>query len=315
MVDVLIVAKSDWSNVGFSFAKALQTVGVNARAIKAFPHKFDYPEEAEVFPNVAAARPLFQQAKAVLFMHSHAGWRPPDFRFDKKFTAVFHGGTPYRRNPRGMNDLFNPKMDASIIQTADLLGLGAYNEHWVMPPIDTEAIPASRSLHKPLTIGHYPRSADAKGSDVVNRVVLGLKADEDIKTDFEYLHSDQQLAWRENINRMAETDIYVERQRYVNVDGKRVMEFGVTAIEAAALGCIVVSTFNSRGIYEDNFGPCPLIEANCEDDFRDRMRELLTAHPNKLRAIKRQMRAWVEKCHSYEAVGERLKQVFSPVLN
>ena len=311
-IDVLIVAKHDWSNVGYSFQKALEAVGVRAKAIKAFPHSFEYPEQAEVITDVSSVKGLFDEAKAILWMHSRADFRPPGFDYSKKFNVVFHGGSPYRRNPAGVNSVFNPFCRATIIQTGNLLDLGAVNEHWIMPPVDVDVLPTRKMLNHPPTIGHYPRLPELKGTETINQVVYGLLNDPKYDGDFDYLHDVEPIDWDTNIKRMANCDIYVESQMYVDQAGNPVMEFGVTAMEAAGLGCAVATVFRSKGRYEDTFGPCPIIACNSQDELRSELGHLLRGHKNKLVSLRRKTRAWVEDYHSYPATGKQLLTVFDP---
>lgn len=305
MADVVIISRDDWANVGFSFQQALNAVGVDALAIKERPHVFDYGEEALVV-GLKRAREEMEKAKVLLFMHSRGHFTrkwPDDPILKNRFVAVFHGGTTYRTNPVGVSRVFG-NVDATIIQTADLLGLGAKNEHWVMPPVDTEAIePQYSKVKKPYVLGHYPRQANLKGSDTILRVAHTLKARD---LEFEWLYGDKLVTWAENLERMAACDVYIERMKVVDKQGNLTGEWGVTALEASALGKAIVTNFRSQEKYETEFGKCPFFVANSEEELEELLEELINAHPNKIRSAQRRTREWVEEFHSFKAVGARL---------
>ena len=75
-------------------------------------------------------------------------------------------------------------------------------------------------------MGHFPSKPAVKGSD---KIVEAMK---NVKGNFEFRYSDKRVSWEEQIKRMSECDIYVER--FTKDSG-----FGITALEAAALGKIV----------------------------------------------------------------------------
>lgn len=306
MADVVLISKDDWANVGFSFQQALNAVGVDALAIKERPHVFDYGEEALIV-GLKRAREEMAKAKVLVFMHSRAHFTrrwPNDPILKDKFIGIFHGGTVYRNNYAGVNKVFNDYVDVTITQTPDILDLGAKNEAWVMAPIDIEAItPEYTTIKKPYTFGHYPRSAELKGADNVLRVVHTLRAR---GLEFEWLYDDKNVTWAENLERMAQCDVYIERLRLVDRNGNPTGVWGVTTLEAAALGRAVVTNFRHRDKYEQYYGPCPLIGANSEEELEAVLESLVKAHPNKIRSAQRRTREWVEEFHSYEAIGKRL---------
>lgn len=306
MADILIVAENDWANLGYVFQECLRSVGVNALAVKAKPHGFGYPKQAQIIRPWKDVQPLAEEARGILWMHTKRLKLHADL--SDKFKAVFHGGTACRRNPQKATEIFNPIVDATIIQTVDLLGYGAVNEHWVMPAVDTDHIKPHGRQKGPIRVGHFPANPEKKGTEAILRVIDRLKHDQSITKEWEWVHSPFHVAWAANLERMAECDIYVERMNH------RVAEWGITALEASALGCAVITQFASRKRYEKEYGKSPLIAITDEDDLFLALRDLIMGHGNKLRSLQRRHRKWAEKLHSYKAIGERLKRVFSPIL-
>lgn len=311
MADILLIARDDWGNVGWLFQNALRTVGVDALAVKQRPHAFGYPEQADVLSNDEITK-FAQEAKGLLLLHSRAA--VSGVSLASKFCAVFHGGSAYRRNPDGVNAAFNPIVNASIIQSADLLGLGAKNETWIMPPVDTALIEAAPlKFAGALQVAHYPSKPDTKGFDTVNAVMDDILADPEFTGDVEWSSSSETIPWEDNLKRMAECDIYIEACN-PEINGKVFGEWGLQTMEAAALGRIVVTHSLQKDLYERTFGKCPLVVANSAEELNKVIRDLLRTHKSTLRKIAKDTRKWIVRNHSFKAVGEQLKAVFEPCL-
>ena len=314
-MDILILARDDWANVGWLFQEALKRADVDALAVKLREHPFNYAEQAQVVSE-ARMRELAKDAKAILFMHSQRAVL--DLDLSNKFVAVFHGGSAYRRNAQELNKIFNPIVDATIVQTGDLLDLGAERQYWIIPPVDTSRLitcHAWTTTLDPVIVAHYPRHPQSKNSEVIDRVVNKLVFDTNIFCKWEYRTDKTVIPWSENMDRMARCDIYIESHKLVDDFGNRVCEWGVTTLEAAALGDIVVTVFGSKDRYEKEYGECPLVVANSEEELEERLRWLLSpGYTKRIRRIQRETKEWVSWYHSFEAVGVRLRKIFEPCL-
>ena len=67
---VITVCEADWCNVGYNVAKALNTIGVNAQAYKAYPHSFNYKEHGTVVSKNDLSRKV-KDADIVIIMNSN----------------------------------------------------------------------------------------------------------------------------------------------------------------------------------------------------------------------------------------------------
>jgi hypothetical protein len=85
-------------------------------------------------------------------------------------------------------------------------------------------------------------------------------------------------------------------------------EWGVSAIEAAALGKIVITHFLSHKKYEQVYGQHELCVANTPSDIAVHLESLLELSDDELLKRRKATRSWVEKFHSFKAVGTRLKE-------
>ena len=305
---VLIVCRNDWANMGYKYQESLKEVGVDAKAVTLNINYSCKPKHAEIC-NLQKMRSYAKSAEIIQFMHSEYF----DLGVKNKRFFVFHGGGKYRTNSNTKNKIFNPIVEKSIIQTADLLGLGAKNEVWVPACVDTNSIkPIYQRQRDKILVGHFPSSPVVKNSKGINKVMKNLK--KEFGDKFEYVYSPKKLGWIENMKRVSECDIYIDACTPFLVakkdpKGSKYGEWGVAAIEAAALGKVVISHMLSYKRYEQEFGKCSIKVANSLEEVKDHMRKLLSMTDDELLQNKKDSREWVEKSHSYYALGKKLKEV------
>jgi glycosyltransferase involved in cell wall biosynthesis len=211
------------------------------------------------------------------------------------------------------------------------MNLGAKNEVLIYYPVDTDFIQPhfARSHPTKLTIGHFPSNPFAKGTKQIIEVIQMLQRDVTVKDRFEYIgtHSLDMsdrgckvdyIDWLDNLELMRRCDVIIETMN-LEIDGKPFGEWGNTALEAAALGKIVVTNTLSQELYRKEYGDLGLWIANNKLDLESQLRTIIgldDAHPfsSMLVQDKMNMRAWVEKYHSIPATGKRLwEKVFKDV--
>lgn len=311
-MNVLLLANRDWANLGYILSKCLNSVGVKATMLVGNKHVFGYPEQGINFKSVNDVRKYAENADIIQFMHSDFVNTGVDL--SKKRVFVFHGGGVYLVKHKMKNKIFNPIVESSIIQTGNLFGLGAKNEQWLLPAVDVDKLlPVYKNVNNSkLIIGHFPSSAHAKNSEGINKVIYNLK--KYYGDRFEYEFSSENVSWKEQLSRVSRCDVYIEACSLL-VDVKKhntvvkYGEWGLAALEAAALGKIVITHFLSKDKYEKEYGECFLKVANSLDEIEKHLRIILSLNSDELLTIKEETREWVEKFHSYKAVGNRLKNV------
>lgn len=310
-LDVLLIGDYDWANTGFRFSRCLRMLGLNALMIKANPHPFMYPEQAIVHPAFSGIEdpryPKIEEmvagAKVVHFIGSTAvaGFRK---RPGQK-VVVQHGGSIYRENHEQINSHFNEYADAAIIQCPDLLGLGAKNEHLIYYPVDTDFIQPDyrRRDEKKLIIGHFPSNPSVKGTKLIEDVIFDLR-NSPLGEKFKYVGDSRQVSWIDNLKRMRECDVIIETVN-PSLNGKTYGEWGNTALEAAALGKIVITNTHSKKVYEEQYlDDLPFLVANTEEQLKKQLDKILTDLD--VNAEQTMTRWWVEKHHSMKATAERI---------
>lgn len=299
-VVLFVSPKSDYANVGAIFAKCLQTVGVNADAITKAPTVYNPPYHARVYRGNGDVIRAVQRADIVIWMHSLR----LDFVSGKRNVA-FHGGTRYRLKPNKRNRIFTD-VYVSLIQTADILGLGAKNEFWMLPAAYIGDTKPDFSVGDKIVVGHFPsaRTVDKelKGSSIINEVMKRYK------DKVEYRFSMKVVDWIDSIQRMNECDIYIESLNSASESPNK-HDWSMAALEAAALGDVVVTNFKyGEQRYKKEYGDCALQVANTKKELIDTLDRLVSLDKESLINLKHQSNKWATTIHGLEATGNRLKK-------
>lgn len=304
---VLLIGIRDWAYVGYTLSKCLQAVGVEADMLVEKPYPFRPGCAIPFFGDLTKVKRYAESADIIQFMQGH--WVDTGVDLSKKRVFVYYGGSTYRLKPKELSTHFNTIVEKSIIQTGDLFGLGANNEVWLLPAVDTEMLkPVYKRTNSKIIIGHFP-SSTAKSTPQINNIVQQLMPKYGGK--FEYISNTEVLSWDKHIERVSKCDIYIEACSPIqNFQNKQLKygEWGVSAIEAAALGKIVITHFLSHKKYEQVYGQHELCVANTPSDIAVHLESLLELSDDELLKRRKATRSWVEKFHSFKAVGTRLKE-------
>jgi glycosyltransferase involved in cell wall biosynthesis len=194
---------------------------------------------------------------------------------------------------------FNPIVHKTVIALGEFAGYGAKNETYIVGAIDTDKLISSGIKPKrPYIAGHYPSNSLVKGTETINKIAGNIKG-------IKYLCSVEKVTYEEQLKRMAVCDIYIELFNPV-LNGEKYGSFGISALEAAAMGKIVVTQNLSHKVYKENYGYCPLILCETENDLREKLELLGSMKPNEIKHLQDKTREWVVKNHSYKATGERI---------
>lgn len=299
---VTFLSVNDWANLGYNFARAMKSIGINAKAFTVNYHVFGYPEQADPF--IESMVNIVLNSDIIIFMHSQfvdIGWET------KAKFWVFHGGTAYRKYTEQCNQFFNQFVTGTLIQDAVLLGHGAKNEHWVMPPVDTDYIRPKRSgVDDVINIGHFPSGKfDIKGTEIIKQTMETITAK---YPRIRFLCSTEQKRWTYHIERIRDCDVYIDQ---IHPDIPKYGSWGVSALEAASSGCIVIASFKGKELYESEFGPCPIRVAQNAFDLESHISEIASMSKPELIKERKAFRDWVMAYHSYKYVGERLRRILS----
>jgi hypothetical protein len=316
-IDVLFLAYDDNANTGYRFWQCARFLGLNAVMFKGKAHPFGYPQQAPVHPSLAN-RPLYDYPTTVMapgleslmasahVIHLLASTYPlARINYRGRHVVAQHGGSVYRQNPEGCNEIFNQIATRTIIQCPDLLGLGANNEALIYYPVDTDRLQPdfSRKGDGRIVVGHFPSSPSVKGTETITAVVENLVAK---GLPIRWAGSTRLVSWPDNIKRMAACDVIVEGCNAAQGD-KVYGEWGNTALEASALGCAVVTHCLHEDVYRGEYGvDLGLTVANDPAALEGKLRRIALMPEDKLTKLKKSGRKWVEDTHSIPATARRL---------
>jgi len=301
---VCVYSENDWANLGYLYAKSLSSVGVEARAYTQYRHVFDYTEQASTDMHECAE--FMSDSDVLLMMHSYKR-TPNHYRGGKIF--VHHGGTVYRLYHEQLNKYFNQFVNGTIVQDGCFLDKGAKNAHWVMAPVDTDTLrPVPGNHEDEIWVGHFPScKPEDKGSFIIERVFRELREMNLNNKKVRYIFRSDPIPWKDHIKQVSQCDIYIEQlMPEIPMYG----DPGISALEAASLGCIVLSNFVSYWKYFRVFGTEPGIIPVTMETLKNTLISIILGPELKRSSIKTYTREWVQNFHSYQAVGKQLVKAF-----
>lgn len=298
---VLNVCFDDYANFSYSNAKALQSVGIDAKCVKMKAHPFGYAEQGEVLSSYDMDSAI-GEADFIQIMHSDEHCLEIVKKYNKP-AVVYHTGTKYRNDPAGMNERFNPHVLMCFTDQCEFMQLGAKGIRYIATAIDTDTIKPVEYVQGEYTIfAHYPSKAEVKGTQHINEMMHKIVKQGSM---LEYRVDTEMLVHEAQLNRMNECDVYIELFKLRLFD-KPYGCFGVTAFEASALGKIVITNNIYEHVYTREYGDCALQIANTPERFESLVRKFDSMSREDLTIYQNACRRWIEEKHSYKATGEKL---------
>lgn len=156
-----------------------------------------------------------------------------------------------------------------------------------------------KEIGKKLVIGHYPSNPEVKGT---NEIIEMLKP---FRDTFEIRIGLKQVSHAEQLQRMAECDIYIELFK-PELNGREYGCFGVTALEASMMGKLVITMDLQDRIYKEEYGNHPFVTVRNKYQFQSAIEDAGKYYDQ---AMSDKIRQDTIDRHSYEATGQRLKQL------
>jgi hypothetical protein len=297
MVDnirVLNIASNDYANMSHNNANALRSIGVYCNDYALSTHPFGYASQSKAVTkerirdivNTFDVVQIFHTCPILLNEVLNANF--------KGKIIVYHSGTRYRNEPEYWNRVFNPIVHRCITDQTEFMELGAKDVEYLAPHTDLK--PVDKRKEGKLIIGHYPSNALVKGTKEIREML------EPFKDDFEIRIDETIIPHEENLKRIAECHIYIELFK-PELNGKPYGCFGVTAFEATALGCLVVTNDLNKEVYENVFTRHDFLIANDKDTFRDFMEGASTLE---VETFNNRFDKDFHSNHSIESTGKRI---------
>jgi len=296
---IVSICNDDHANFMHNHANALRSIGVNCVDIKLQSHIFRYDSQSKVVSESEIPE-IIKDADIVEIFHSE------DFALKYttgKRTVVFHTGTRYRQRSSYFNSLFNPFVELSICALPEFIGQGAKNEKYVVGAIDTvKTKPYQNRIGKKVAVGHFPSNPKVKGTERINSLISELKSE----FDFEYKFSESIVDYEQQLERMNSCDVYIELFN-PEQNGKKYGSFGVTALECAAMGKVVLTQNIGERIYFESYGVnTPFFKYNTDSEFK----KAFAAAIKNVQINQIKSRVWAEEFHSFSKTAKKITQIY-----
>lgn len=296
---ILNVCQDDWANFSYDNMMALRAVGLHCDAIKRNKHISEYENEAEIVASIEAVKRRIAEYDVIQFFHDNVtlfSLLHPAMK-GKKIIA-YHTSSMYRRDYYGINGLMNPNVYKCVCAMPEFMDNGAKEAVYMVGAVNTEQLQPTVYPGNPYIFAHYPSNPVVKGTETVLQLFV------DALGNLSLSYSDDHVPAKEQIQRMRSCDIYLEMFSMFDSNGMPYGNFGITALEAAALGKVVVTNCVHWRVYQGAYGKLGLQVCNKENDFISAITRLDNMPLEELAELQNTTREWVVKNHSYKATGE-----------
>jgi len=298
---VLNICTNDYANFMHDITKAMRAVQIETTEMKKHPHEFGYESET---PIRSHREFITEIAKADLVQIFHSDINTYNLVKQiapTKELIMYHTGTLYRQKSNYYNQQIDRKTKI-VHALGEFMTLGANNPTYLVGAIDCNKI-TPEDINKVETrrpiFGHYPSNKTNKGTVLIKNLM-----EKHPNTDFQV--SGTLLPHPDHLNRMRKVDVVIELFSPSQL-GKKYGSFGMTALEAAAMGKIVMTQNLSNPVYLDHYGSHPLQLINNPVEWRQTIERLEEMTPQERNELKQQTWKWVIEKHSHRATGQYIK--------
>lgn len=294
---VSIIQAVDYANFSYNHAMSLCDHGIDATAYVYSRHKFGYIKQATVV-NESQMKQVIKDSDIVIVGHSDSKMYQLVKNGEAKRLFVWHTGTRYRLRSESHNESWNPIVEKCIIALGEFATMGAKDWTYLTTCLDVNQFHCDYTNKEVLTFGHYPSDPVVKGTASINEVMKELKLL--FPEDYRYICDTKILSHTESLYRMKNCDVYIEMLAPTN-HGKPYGSFGTTALEAAALGKVVIT----NNLYPEVVDSEGLNIANDAHILHGFVKAFIQ-NKGFITALKQDARKWVEENHSLQASGNKL---------
>jgi len=287
---VALLTTNDWGNWGYELSESLKSINIDATMYIKKVHPLGYPKHGVLVKDNISLNSMVKDADIIHFLHSRY---IPEIDLRSKKVFVSHTGSNYRQDPEKLNKIFNPIVEACELP-GSFLRLGAKNPYWIGGAVNLSNLTPKYDTNNKLVVGHF--QSGEKGTSRIMSVTDKFKSRLDVRIP------NEKLPWIENMDRVKDCDIYIEK-----LIGE---SNGTSALEAAALGDIVITKYIHKEQYEKHIGKLGIHIANSEKELENKLEWLLTLSKEEIIELKKESRKWIIDCHSYESVGKRYLNMY-----
>lgn len=345
--DVFVITLRDSGNTAWHHCRALRTIGLRTAMLKGgyhhlkfgggfvdqpqiYPKMWKYMKEPNCFypPKKDLIMKFLNISKFVIWYANSCIVPVLNNKERMKNSAHMCNGGFYRRQPSVIAKRFKYSPH-TIALTLDLvLAPRIKQTKYIGQPFDDKEIFPSYSFSHPkvLTIGHFPSDPKKKGTDVFLQALDIMNKDPKFRKKFRYIGKTtldiKQVTFKKQIKRYQQCDIYFEqlvpfltypKAKPGEQKTVRVGTWGASAIEAAAAGCIVLTSQFFNDQQNKEYPPHPFYVCNSLKQIIRNLRAVLSLSREEIQEKKKESRRWVESCLSYKPTAKRWwNQVLCP---
>lgn len=295
---ILNLSVNDWANFAYDNSQSLNAIGHSCVSVVLQKHRFVYEKTSRVVTKkqIIAAMP---QADCIQIFHSAISLAPILSSYRKPI-IVYYTGTSYRQDPKASHRAFDSISSATVCALPELYVEALKHIKDPIYMVGGTFVPEQVSFLTPnkLRIAHYPSNPKVKGTETFRPLFNELlrKCHAHISTDI--------VDYRRQIQRIENCDVYVEmmaaKQGICDYGS-----FGITALEAAARGKIVLTNCIHDEIYTQHYGESPFLFCNTLQELRRVLEELIDS--NNIQENKRYLHELFISKHSYAATGKYIQ--------
>lgn len=296
------ISWTDYANFAYDNCMALRSIGIDCDSFVVRKHPFYYRSSKKI--GISQIRNISSKYDIVQIFFSNEAIASRINR--SKRMIVHHAGSDYRMNPDQKNRYFNHIVTDSVIALGEFHGLGAKNEFYVVGAVNCKKYKPKFKTRGKIRLGHFPSNPAVKGTNEILKIVNSLKK----QYDFDFEYSTKRVSYREQIERMKQCDIYIELFKPI-LNNKPYGSWGITALEAAAMGKIVISNHTTKDFYTKQYGDCAIQEANTLGELRLKLEIFLGLSTKEIRVMQQYTRNWVESKHDYKPTATRISNLWT----
>jgi len=303
MKAILNISVTDYANFGHDNAESLRAAGYYVNDVALVAHQFEYPECSKVVTQKELDQ-LIKHHDIIQVFHSPLSLAER-LKATEKPVIVYHTGTGYRQQPEPIHKAYDGWVKMHVCALPELYEAFKLRSHepcvYMVGGVKSHS---DQIFSEQVRVGHYPSNPDVKGTDEILKVFQNLLM-EGLPLLFDC--DTKKVGYLEQLNRLQLCDIYVEMLA-TKQGVKEYGSFGITALEAASMGKIVITNCTHPEPYQKHYGALPFIIANDAKSLELTLAELSEMTWFELTELKKSYRELFLSMHGYEPTGKYIAE-------
>ena len=293
---ILILTERDYANFAYDFVCSLKSIGIDCRGLKLEAHRFVYNKQLEIV-DVNSMISIAMGYDIVICVHGRMSFFSSYYnKLKHKIHYVYYTGSLFRNNPEKHMEFFNKHVERSIVALPEFWKYDLKNKIYMVGSVDIDKYKFIDNTNDLLEIAHYPSDPIIKGTSSIVKMMSNIRG------DYSFICNTKQENNEIHIKRLQHCDVYIELFN-THIGDKEYGSWGITALEAASLGKIVITMCTNNNVYLDHYDNTGLIICNTEKDFISRVSDFVKMDKKEIDDLKIKTRQWVIDNHAYKTTG------------